>query len=142
MKKVKLWLEKNPIEQVDKIELELLFMAINIYHILSLLWDRTSHKYTKEFIIYKTQLVLETFVNSIPETFTIEEIDERIKDGRELASREGKDIKTILEIFGAEIDNSPMINYGLTVDLKICFLLNALNLIGITDEQIFEKYNN
>lgn len=143
MELIKKWLENNPREKEEYIELELLNMAINLYHILSLLWDKTTRKYTNSFVIYKTQELLEQFINNLPEDVPMAIVEERINQARQAISTDSKDnVEHILSVYGAEIDNFPGSNYGLTLDFKLGILLHLLNLKGISDEQIFEKYQN
>ena len=142
MKTIKEWLSQNPREKSDAVELELLYMGINLYHVLSLLWDRTTRKYTNEFIIYKTQEILECFVNNLPEDVPFEILEQRISDAKNAIQEDAKDIETVMMFFGAEIDNYPGSNYGLTLDFKIGILLYALELSGISKEQILAKYQN
>ena len=142
MKLVKQWLQNNPREKNDKIELELLTIGINLYHVLSLIWDKTTRKHTPEFLIYKTQEIIEGFVNSLPDDVPIELVEDRVKNARIAISQDAEDIETIMMFFGAEIDNYPGSQYGLTLDFKIGILLHLLNLKGISDKQIFEKYQN
>ena len=142
MKTIKEWLSQNPREKSDAVELELLYMGINLYHVLSLLWDRTTRKYTNEFIIYKTQEILECFVNNLPEDVPFEILEQRISDAKNAIQEDAKDIETVMMFFGAEIDNYPGSNYGLTLDFKIGILLYALELKGISREQILAKYQN
>ena len=117
-------------------------MGINLYHVLSLLWDRTTRKYTNEFIVYKTQEILECFVNNLPEDVPFEILEQRISDAKNAIQEDAKDIETVMMFFGAEIDNYPGSNYGLTLDFKIGILLYALELKGISREQILAKYQN
>lgn len=142
MKTIKEWLSQNPREKSDAVELELLYMGINLYHVLSLLWDKTTRKYTNEFIIYKTQEILECFVNNLPEDVPFEILEQRISDAKNAIQEDAKDIETVMMFFGAEIDNYPGSNYGLTLDFKIGILLYALELKGISREQILAKYQN
>ena len=142
MKTIKEWLSQNPREKSDAVELELLYMGINLYHVLSLLWDRTTRKYTNEFIVYKTQEILECFVNNLPEDVPFEILEQRISDAKNAIQEDAKDIETVMMFFGAEIDNYPGSNYGLTLDFKIGILLYALELKGISREQILAKYQN
>jgi hypothetical protein len=142
MKTIKEWLTLNPREKSEAVELELLYMGINLYHILSLLWERTTRKYTNEFIIYKTQEILETFINNLPEDVPFEIVEQRISDARNAIQEDAKNIETVMMFFGAEIDNYPGSNYGLTLDFKIGILLYALELKGISREQILAKYQN
>ena len=142
MKTIKEWLALNPREKSQAVELELLYMGINLYHILSLLWERTTRKYTNEFVIYKTQEILETFINNLPEDVPFEIVEQRISDAKNAIQEDAKDIETVMMFFGAEIDNYPGSNYGLTLDFKIGILLYALELKGISKEQILAKYQN
>lgn len=142
MKTIKEWLALNPREKSEAVELELLYMGINLYHILSLLWKRTTRKYTNEFVIYKTQEILETFINNLPEDVPFEIVEQRISDAKNAIKEDAKNIETVMMFFGAEIDNYPGSNYGLTLDFKIGILLYALELSGISKEQIFAKYQN
>ena len=143
MELIKKWLENNPREKEEYIELELLNMAINLYHILSLLWDKTTRKYTNSFVIYKTQELLEQFINNLPDDVPMAIVEERITQARQAIASDSKDnVEYILTVYGAEIDNFPGSNYGLTLDFKLGILLHLLNLKGISDKQIFEKYQN
>ena len=142
MKNVKAWLEKNPRAREEKIEQELMKMGITLYHIMSLLWDKTTRKYTNDFVIYKTQELIEMFINSLPEEVNLDLINERMAAAKSAIMEDAKDIASIVDVMGAEIDNYPGSQYGLTIDFKIAILLYALNLKGITEDQIFEKYQN
>lgn len=142
MKNVKAWLEKNPRAREEKIEQELMKMGITLYHIMSLLWDKTTRKYTNDFVIYKTQELIEMFINSLPEEVNLDLINERMAAAKSAIMEDAKDIDSIVDVMGAEIDNYPGSQYGLTIDFKIAILLYALNLKGITEDQIFEKYQN
>lgn len=142
MKNVKAWLERNPRAREEKIEQELMKMGITLYHIMSLLWDKTTRKYTNDFVIYKTQELIEMFINSLPEEVNLDLINERMAAAKSAIMEDAKDIDSIVDVMGAEIDNYPGSQYGLTIDFKIAILLYALNLKGITEDQIFEKYQN
>lgn len=142
MKNVKAWLERNPRVREEKIEQELMKMGITLYHIMSLLWDKTTRKYTNDFVIYKTQELIEMFINSLPEEVNLDLINERMAAAKSAIMEDAKDIDSIVDVMGAEIDNYPGSQYGLTIDFKIAILLYALNLKGITEDQIFEKYQN
>lgn len=142
MKNVKAWLERNPRAREEKIEQELMKMGITLYHIMSLLWDKTTRKYTNDFVIYKTQELIEMFINSLPEEVNLDLINERMAAAKNAIMEDAKDMDSIVDVMGAEIDNYPGSQYGLTIDFKIAILLYALNLKGITEDQIFEKYQN
>lgn len=142
MKNVKTWLERNPRAREEKIEQELMKMGITLYHIMSLLWEKTTRKYTNDFVIYKTQELIEMFINSLPEEVNLDLINERMAAAKSAIMEDAKDIDSIVDVMGAEIDNYPGSQYGLTIDFKIAILLYALNLKGITEDQIFEKYQN
>lgn len=142
MKNVKAWLERNPRAREEKIEQELMKMGITLYHIMSLLWEKTTRKYTNDFVIYKTQELIEMFINSLPEEVNLDLINERMAAAKSAIMEDAKDIDSIVDVMGAEIDNYPGSQYGLTIDFKIAILLYALNLKGITEDQIFEKYQN
>jgi hypothetical protein len=142
MKNVKAWLERNPRAREEKIEQELMKMGITLYHIMSLLWDKTTRKYTNDFVIYKTQELIEMFINSLPEEVNLDLINERMAAAKSAIMEDAKDMDSIVDVMGAEIDNYPGSQYGLTIDFKIAILLYALNLKGITEDQIFEKYQN
>jgi hypothetical protein len=142
MKNVKAWLERNPRVREEKIEQELMKMGITLYHIMSLLWDKTTRKYTNDFVIYKTQELIEMFINSLPEEVNLDLINERMAAAKSAIMEDAKDMDSIVDVMGAEIDNYPGSQYGLTIDFKIAILLYALNLKGITEDQIFEKYQN
>ena len=142
MKNVKAWLERNPRAREEKIEQELMKMGITLYHIMSLLWDKTTRKYTNDFVIYKTQELIEMFINSLPEEVNLDLINERMAAAKSAIMEDAKDMDSIVDVIGAEIDNYPGSQYGLTIDFKIAILLYALNLKGITEDQIFEKYQN
>jgi hypothetical protein len=142
MKNVKAWLERNPRAREEKIEQELMKMGITLYHIMSLLWDKTTRKYTNDFVIYKTQELIEMFINSLPEEVNLDLINERMAAAKSAIMEDAKDMDSIVDVMGAKIDNYPGSQYGLTIDFKIAILLYALNLKGITEDQIFEKYQN
>lgn len=142
MLRIKNWLKNNPRPHEEKIELELLKMAIDLYHVLSLIWDKTTRKYTDSFLIYKVQELLESFVNSVPEDVPYELIDERINNAKSTVSQDCNGTEDALMFYGAEIDNYPGSQYGLTLDFKIGILLYILEQKGISENQIFEKYQN
>lgn len=141
IEKVKKWLLNNPRKKEEKIELELAKMGIDIYHVLSLVWDKTTRKYTNEFIIYKIQEVIEMFVNNLPDFLSTEEVEERLKQCMGIAENGSETIEDIIYAFGSEVDNYSGSKYGLAIDLKLACLLRCANLIGISNNQIFEKYN-
>ena len=141
IEKIKKWLLNNPREKEEKVELELAKMGINIYHVLSLVWDKTTKKYTKEFIIYKIQEVIEMYVNSLPDYIPTELVEEKIKECMDVAENNSVTIEDIVYAFGSEVDNYSGSKYGLVIELKIACLFRCANLIGISNNQIFEKYN-
>ena len=141
IKEIKEWLQNNPRTKEEKVELELAKMGIDIYHVLSLVWDKTTRKYTNEFIIYKVQEIMEMFVNNLPESMPVEVVEERLAESMDIVEKSNNTIEDIVGFFGAEVDNYPKSDYGLTIDLKLACLLKCINLIGISNNQIFEKYN-
>lgn len=136
---VKEWLIKNPREK-GELELDMLEIAINCYHIISLLWDRTTRKYTDNFLIYKIQETIELFINSLPEEVDFADLYDRMKESYDQAKKLDIKQSDILKLFGREVDNYLGNEYGLVVDVKIVLLIYLLELNGITKEQIFEKY--
>lgn len=138
IKKIKQYLELNPREKETTLPKELMKMGINLYHIMSLLWDATTRKYTSEYVIYLTQELLEAFVNNLPEKTDIDEMETRIEEVERIF--EEATLNEVIELFGIEVDNCPENKYGLSIDLKIGALLRALNCKGISNYQIFEKY--
>ena len=141
IKEIKEWLQNNPRTKEEKVELELAKMGIDIYHVLSLVWDKTTRKYTNEFIIYKVQEIMEMFVNNLPESMPVEVVEERLIESMDIVEKSNNTIEDIVGFFGAEVDNYPKSDCGLTIDLKLACLLKCINLIGISNNQIFEKYN-
>lgn len=141
IKEIKEWLQNNPRTKEEKVELELAKMGIDIYHVLSLVWDKTTRKYTNEFIIYKVQEIMEMFVNNLPESMPIEVVEERLIESMDIVEKSNNTIEDIVGFFGVEVDNYPKSEYGLPIDLKLACLLKCINLIGISNNQIFEKYN-
>jgi hypothetical protein len=86
---------------------------------------------------------VEQFINNLPDDVPMAIVEERITQARQAIASDSKDnVEYILTVYGAEIDNFPGSNYGLTLDFKLGILLHLLNLKGISDEQIFEKYQN
>lgn len=138
IKKIKRYLETNPREKENTLPKELMKMGINLYHILSLLWDATTRKYTNEYVIYLAQELLEMFVNDLPEQANLDDMEERMEEVEKIF--EEANLNEIIELFGIEIDNCPENKYGLSIDLKIGAVLRALNCKGISNYQIFEKY--
>ena len=87
IKEIKEWLQNNPRTKEEKVELELAKMGIDIYHVLSLVWDKTTRKYTNEFIIYKVQEIMEMFVNNLPESMPVEIVEERLVESMDIVEK-------------------------------------------------------
>ena len=141
MKTIREWLKNNPLKNYV-VEQGLFIIGVNIYHIFSLLWEKTTRKYTKEFLIYKAQETMELFISMLPEEVDIAVVVERVTEARQTIQKSCSTIESMIEILGAEVDNYPGNQYGLSADFKLAFILEGLNAIGISDEQIFEKYQN
>lgn len=147
MNRVLTYLQNNPRERKGSVEEDLLEIGINFYHIISLLWDRTTHKYTNEFLIWKTREILELFISNLPEHVSIEEVqnhyDECMLTIKTECTTSPEGYAHLFTFLGLEIDNYPNNNYGLPLELKIAMLIFLLEQkAGITVDQIFEKYNN
>lgn len=138
MERIKQYLVEHP-RLKGTIEEEMLEGGIIFYHLVSLLWTKTTHKFTKEFLIWKTREVLEIMMNNLPDNIKWEDFKVRFDD--ELAAiREdiSSDTDKAFRILGMDIDN----NLNLTFDFKVAFLIYLLEKTqGITLEEILEKYN-
>lgn len=122
------------------LELELLEFGINFYHLVSLLWDRTTRKHTDEFLIYKTRELIEILLSNID----YQQVDDLILR-MEKADEIIKSIPSTEQLFmamGVEIDNHINNEFGISIEFKLSIILHLLKLRGITEEQIFEKYQN
>lgn len=122
------------------LELELLEFGINFYHLVSLLWNRTTRKHTDEFLIYKTRELIEILLSNID----YQQVDDLILR-MEKADEIIKSIPSTEQLFmamGVEIDNHINNEFGISIEFKLSIILHLLKLRGITEEQIFEKYQN
>lgn len=131
------WVKDNR-KPGEELELELLEFGINFYHIVSLLWDRTTRKHTDEFLIYKTREILEILVANVDQTM-LDELTMRINKATEVI----ESIKEENELFmalGAEIDNHVENGFGVSIEFKLCIVLALLKKRGISMDQILEKY--
>lgn len=131
------WVKDNK-KPGEELELELLEFGINFYHIVSLLWDRTTRKHTDEFLIYKTREMLEILVANVDQTM-LDELTMRINKATEVI----ESIKEENELFmalGAEIDNHVENGFGVSIEFKLCIVLALLKKRGISMDQILEKY--
>jgi hypothetical protein len=131
------WVKDNK-KPGEELELELLEFGINFYHIVSLLWDRTTRKHTDEFLIYKTREMLEILVANVDQTM-LDELTMRINKATEVIEsiKEENDLFTAL---GAEIDNHVENGFGVSIEFKLCIVLALLKKRGISMDQILEKY--
>lgn len=139
IKEIKQFLTTNPREKEPLIEYEMLKMSIDYYHIVSLLWEKTTRKFTKEFVIYKTQEILEIFTNNLNEN-DIEAADRLIEQSLNVF-QQSNSLDDLFALLGVEFDNYPGCQDGLSIDLKIGALFRILELSGFSKSQILEKYN-
>lgn len=139
MTRVQNYLQKNPRPTQD-LELSLLEIGINYYHLISLFWNPTKKTYTNEFLIWKTREIIEILVSlAIANNLSITDLNQRLLDAIEAFSQV-KSEDEIFRIAGIEVDNHPNNNYALSLDMKIAALVRLLEFKGITIDQIFEKY--
>lgn len=122
----------------EELELELLEFGINFYHIVSLLWDRTTRKHTDEFLIYKTREILEILVANVDQT-KLDELTMRINKATEVIESI-KEENDLFMALGAEIDNHVENGFGVSIEFKLCIVLALLKKRGISMDQILEKY--
>lgn len=122
----------------EELELELLEFGINFYHIVSLLWDRTTRKHTDEFLIYKTREILEILVANVDQT-KLDELTMRINKATEVIESI-KEENDLFMALGAEIDNHVENGFGVSIEFKLCIVLALLKKRGISIDQILEKY--
>ena len=139
MTRIQKYLSNNPRETKD-LELSLLEIGINYFHLISLLWNPQKKTMTKEFLIWKTREILETLVNVAMENgLNVTDLNGRLLDAIEAFSQITNE-EEIFRIIGVEIDNHPNNTYALSLDMKIAALIRLLEFKQITIEQIFEKY--
>lgn len=141
MQRIKNYLDKNP-RKKDIVELELLEAGINFYHIVSLIFETTTRKHTREFLIWKAQETLEIMINNIPNNVDISQINKRIKDELHAIREEcGHDVKAALIMLGAEIDNGPKQEISFPFDFKVAFMIYLLEENEhITFDDLMAKY--
>ena len=131
------WVKENK-KPGEELELELLEFGINFYHIVSLLWDRTTRKHTDEFLIYKTREMLEILVANVDQT-QLNELTMRINKATEVIESI-KEENDLFMALGAEIDNHIENGFGISIEFKLCIVLALLKKRGISIDQILEKY--
>lgn len=131
------WVKDNK-KPGEELELELLEFGINFYHIVSLLWDRTTRKHTDEFLIYKTREMLEILVANVDQTM-LDELTMRINKATEVIESI-KEENDLFMALGAEIDNHVENGFGVSIEFKLCIVLALLKKRGISMDQILEKY--
>lgn len=131
------WVKDNK-KPGEELELELLEFGINFYHIVSLLWDRTTRKHTDEFLIYKTREMLEILVANVDHTM-LDELTMRINKATEVIESI-KEENDLFMALGAEIDNHVENGFGVSIEFKLCIVLALLKKRGISMDQILEKY--
>ena len=131
------WIKDNK-KPGEELELELLEFGINFYHIVSLLWDRTTRKHTDEFLIYKTREMLEILVANVDQTM-LDELTMRINKATEVIESI-KEENDLFMALGAEIDNHVENGFGVSIEFKLCIVLALLKKRGISMDQILEKY--
>lgn len=138
MEKIRQFLAEHP-RKKGTIEEEMLEGGIIFYHLVSLLWYKTTRKFTKEFLIWQTQEVLEIMMNNLPENINWEDFKVRFNDEMNAIRKDvGNDMDKAFRILGMDIDNS----FNLTFDFKIAFLIYLLEKTqNITLEEILKKYN-
>lgn len=131
------WVKDNK-KPGEELELELLEFGINFYHIVSLLWDRTTRKHTDEFLIYKTREILEILVTNVDQT-KLDELTIRMNKAMEVIESI-KEENDLFMALGAEIDNHVENGFGVSIEFKMCIILALLKKRGISMDQILEKY--
>lgn len=131
------WVKDNK-KPGEELELELLEFGINFYHIVSLLWDRTTRKHTDEFLIYKTREILEILVANVDQT-KLDELTIRMNKAMEVIESI-KEENDLFMALGAEIDNHVENGFGVSIEFKMCIILALLKKRGISMDQILEKY--
>lgn len=131
------WVKDNK-KPGEELELELLEFGINFYHIVSLLWDRTTRKHTDEFLIYKTREILEILVANVDQT-KLDELTIRMNKAMEVIESI-KEKNDLFMALGAEIDNHVENGFGVSIEFKMCIILALLKKRGISMDQILEKY--
>lgn len=140
MIRIEKYLQEKPRENKE-LCYSLLEIGINYYHLISLLWNPGNKTYTDNFLIWKTQEILEILTQSaINYEMSVLDLNNRLIEAMEYFKNADQD--TLLQMLGVEIDNHPQNECILSLDLKIAILIKLLDLKGITIEQIFEKYQN
>lgn len=139
MTRIQNYLQNNPRENVQDLELSLLEIGINYFHIISLLWNPQKKTMTNEFLIWKTREILEILVSvATANGLSLTDLNQRLLDAIEAFSQVQEE--EIFRIIGVEVDNHPNNTYALSLDMKIASLIRLLEFKGITIDQIFEKY--
>lgn len=141
IQKVREWLKINKREEVI-VEQGLFLIAMNTYHVLSLLWEKTTRKYTNEFLIFKAQEIVEILTSILPEDVDSFLVQSRMDDGYNVAKENCSSVENIIELIGVDFDNYPGSRYGMPADFKIGILLYALEMKGINKELIIKKYES
>ena len=139
MTRVQNYLMDHPKPQ-QELEMSLLEIGINYYHLISLLWNPTGKTYTNEFLIWKTREIIETLVSiAINNDISITDLNQRLLDAIEAFSQV-KEEKEIFSLIGIELDNHPNNSFALSLDMKVASLIRLLEFKNISLDQIFEKY--
>lgn len=124
-------------------EINLCEIAINFFHVISLLWEKTTRKYTNDFIIYKIREILESVSNMVEDEQTLQLIYADIKESKRSLQEANISVEYCIGTLGSEVDNHENNQYRVPLDWKLTILLYlAEKVAGITEEQIFEKYQN
>lgn len=139
MEKIIAWLNNNP-RTTGELEYEMLEFGINFYHLISLVWNKTTRKHTDDFLIYKTREMIEILLSNVNKGSEKEFID-RVKSAMESIKNIADE--DLLSLIGADVlgtvDNE---GFRVSVEFKIAMVLKFLIDKGISEEQIFEKYQN
>lgn len=141
MRRIQQYLKDNPREK-SRVELDLLEAGINFYHLVSLMWDRTTRKHTKEFVIWKIREILEIMVGNLPEDIDISELENRINEEIAAIKQDiGSNPREMFALLGMEIDNSSRTKVAFTFDFKVAILIYLAEVVEeISMSEIMAKY--
>lgn len=141
MKRIKEYLIHNP-RKKQELESELLEAGINFYYIVSLMWERTTRKHTREFLIWKAQETLEIMMNNLPANIELEVFEQRIQEELKAIREDcGKNPDVIFNLLGAEIDNGKQQEIAFTFDFKVAIMIFLLETKeGISFDDLVAKY--
>lgn len=134
------YLQENP-REVKETDMTLLEISINYYHLISLLWNPQNKKYTNDFLIWKTQEILELLTTILPTEQDVVGFNNAILEWLKSYEKVGEDqALPLMGAIGQEFDNYMNNKNAIPIDVKIGVLLKLLSFKNITLEQIFAKY--